>query len=144
MKARWEVLAAQQRNNVVYLARAFDRPGCGEFDRILHSERRFPLRLVKEAPAKSGVVVAYARIMQKSIVLPGIAGPIQFQITQQPELEQSLERLLPGGGANSKFELQHSKLGGLRGVGDRGTIGCGGQGNWLLLAATADGRRDQQ
>ena len=82
MKARWEVLAAQQRNNVVYLARAFDRPGCWELDGILHGERRFPLRLVKDAPAKSDVVVAYACIMQRSIVLPGIARPIQFQITQ--------------------------------------------------------------
>src|SRR5437763_5157821 len=92
MKARWKILAAQQRNNVVYLARAFDRPGCGKLNGILDGERRFPLRLVKEAPAKSGAVVAYARIMQRSIVLPGIANPIQFQITQQPELQQSLSR----------------------------------------------------
>ena|ERR1700674_3669676 len=58
-------------------------------------------------------------------------------------LEQPPERLLPGGGTNSEFDLEHSKLGGLRGAGDRGTVGCSGQGNWLLLAGAADRRRDQ-
>ena len=39
------------------------------------------LRLTKEAPTKSGVIVAHTDVMHGSVVLPGITGPVQFHVT---------------------------------------------------------------
>ena len=80
MEALWKVLGDEQSDNVVRLAGAFDRPGCGELGRIFHGECRLALRLTKEAPTKSGVIVAHTDVMHGSVVLPGITGPVQFHL----------------------------------------------------------------
>ena len=99
---------------------------------------------MKEAILRSQRGVANAGGVHAGIVLKGIVAQAQLQIAGGAKLQQPLQLLQSSAGGDAIFYLQHATLRGIRGVGDRGTVGRGHQLVRRTSLLRAHGARDDQ